>query len=137
MIRRNRAGRRAAAAVELAWLLPFLMWLCVIAADWARLLYYEIELASCARAGALWASDKDAQQMSPYTTVTDAALAAAPDLGTTPTVTAASYTDASNHGGVIVTVSMDFQTITDFPGVPHTTTITRTCEMRNAPVTAN
>jgi hypothetical protein len=125
--------RPAAAAVELAALLPFLMFLCVIATDWARLFYYTITVEACARNGALYASDPVTQSQSPYTSVQQAALAEAPSLNATATVTSANTTDATGKPAVQVTVSVPFQTLTTFPGVPSAQTLTRSVQMRVAP----
>src|SRR6185503_7594031 len=83
MMRVRRAARRTAAAtVEFAVLLPFLIYLGVIATDWARLLYYTITIESCARNGAMYASDAEVAAKSPYANVQTAALAEAPTLNT-------------------------------------------------------
>jgi len=127
-------NRRAGAAVELAALLPFLAYLAVIGTDWARLLYYTITVESCARAGALYAADPTTKGESPYADTTAAALGASPGLKPTPTVTEASDT-VDGRSGVKVTVSMPFKTITHFPGVPASQTISRSVRMRTFPVT--
>jgi len=127
-------NRRGGAAVELAALLPFLAYLAVIGTDWARLFYYTITIESCARAGALYAADPTTQGESPYTSTTDAALKSAPGLKPTPTVTQAADT-IDGRSGVKVTVSMPFKTITHFPGVPASQTISRSVRMRTFPVT--
>jgi Flp pilus assembly protein TadG len=139
MIRRTQR-RRAGAAVEFAALLPFLIFLAVIGTDWARLFYYTIAVESAARTGALWAADPQSPSVSPYPTVTAAALSACPNLKPTPTVTSQSVTvDGPGSGktspGVRVTVSVQFTTITNLPGVPHTQTLVRKVTMRNIPIT--
>lgn len=132
MMLRRTQPRRAHAAVELAALLPFIVFLAVIGTDWARLFYYTISIESCARAGALWAADPRSTTTSPYSNVTDAALAAAPGLTPTPTVTSQAIT-VDNRNAVQVTVTVDFTTLTNFPGVPKSETLTRTVSMRNIP----
>ena len=122
--------RPAAAAVELAVLLPFLMFVGVIATDWARLMYYTITIEACARNGAIYASDQDAAAKSPYANVTAAALAEAPNLDATPTVTSTATTDAVGNPAVVVKVEMPFKTITNFPGVPSSQTLSRSVQMR-------
>jgi hypothetical protein len=131
MKRAPEGGRRpAAATVELAALLPFLMFLCVIGADWARLFYYTITVEACARNGALYASDSDYRSKSPYASVQQAALAEAPTLNAAATVTTTSTTDAAGNQAVICSVSVPFKTITNFPGVPNSQTLTRNVQMR-------
>ena len=134
MRRKTRTGRPGAAVVELAVLLPFLLYLCIIAADWARLMYFTQCVNDCARSGALWASDEEYRMKSRYATVTAAALAESPGLNPTTTVAQTNYTDAGGFPAVAVQVSMAFTTIVDFPGVPHSQTVTRTVRMRVAPL---
>ena len=128
-----RVVRSGAAAVELAVLLPFLMFLCVIAADWARLMHYSIEVNDCARSGALYAADTTYASQSQYANVTDAALAETPELASTATVTS---TTSANNQYVTVTVAVPFKTITNFPGVPSSQTVSRSVQMRVAPQSA-
>ena len=142
MRRTNRTRRRGAAIVEFAVLLPFLLFLCLIAVDWARMLYFTQCINDCARSGALWASDQEVQQQSRYTNVTDAALAESPGLQPTPTVTQTFTTDGKgNPITVTVTVSMQFDTISNFEKLPggfggpkKSQTITRSVTMAVAPM---
>ena len=127
--------RAGAATVELAVLLPFLMFICVIGTDWARLLYFTITIDACARNGALYASDSVTRANSPYTNLTEAAKAEAPTLdATSMTVTQATATDSAGAAAVFVTVTIPFSTITNFPGVPSSQTLTRKVQMRVAPL---
>ena len=152
MSRKHRA-RRAAAAVEFALLAPFLVFLFVIAVDWARVFYYSIAVKNCARNGALYMSLQQSAKTttSPYTDsgivnlyvnsanpVTAAALADAPDLTPTPTVT--STTGSDSWGAYVeVTVSYPFQTVSGFSvwgfGVPSSTNVTSTVRMYVPPET--
>jgi Flp pilus assembly protein TadG len=125
-------ARPAAAAVELAVLLPVLAFLFVIAVDFGRIFYYSQVVENCARQGALYASDSKAPAAALYSSVQQAALADAPNLSPQPTVTSANGTDGSGNGYVTVTVSWTFQTITSYPGVPNVT-LSRTIQMRTAP----
>lgn len=136
MRRTKHRGRRGAAAVEFAVLLPFLLFLAVIATDWARLLYYTISIEACARAGALYAADDSIAAQSPYTNLQDHARAEAPVLGTAVTVTKATTT-VNGRNGVAVTATYSFSTLSNFPGVPRAQTLTRTVVMRRVPITVN
>src|SRR6516164_7092738 len=125
---RKRTVRKGAQVVEFAVLLPFLAFMFVIAVDWARIFYYSIAVANCARNGALYLSQQQSARTttSPYTDsgyvnlyvssaspVTAAALADAPNLAPTPTVT--STTGSDRYGPYVeVTVSYPFQTVTNF-----------------------
>jgi Flp pilus assembly protein TadG len=125
--------RSAAATVELAVLLPFLMFLIVIGVDYGRIVYYSVTVENCARNGALYAGDPVAASQSPYASLQDAALADAGDLSPPPTVTSTNGVDAAGNPYVDVTVSWTFQTITTYPGVPSQTTLTRTVRAQVAP----
>jgi Flp pilus assembly protein TadG len=133
MRKRANHERKAAAAVELAVLLPILAYLFVIAVDYGRIIYYSQIIENCARQGALWASDPKAPAYNLYTNVTDAALADAPSLSPKPTVTSGSGTDSAKNNYVTVTVKWTFTTITNYPGAPSSLTLTRTVQMRSAP----
>lgn len=134
IVRRRRQSRFGAATVELAVLLPFLLYMAVIAVDWARLLYYSISIENCARTGAIWSCDPITQGQSPYTNVTDAALSEAPGLTPVPSVASVKTTDSAGTW-FTVTVSANYQTITNFPGVPQSQPISRIVTMRAAPTT--
>jgi len=134
--RGKRPRRRGVAAVELAILLPILAFLCVLAVDYARIFYFSQTITACARNGALYACDAYVRAESPYRSVEEAALADAANLNdprNPPTVTTANGTDASGKGYVEVTVRYSFKTVSRFPGVPNTTTLSRTVRMTVAP----
>ena len=132
-MRRRHHPRRGSASVELSVLLPFLSMLFVIALDWARIFYASVVVDNCARNGAMWAVDPYAMTQSPYPNIQAAALADAPNLTPQPTVTSASGTDANGRSYVDCTVSYNFQTLTNFPGVPSSTKVTSTVRVYLAP----
>jgi Flp pilus assembly protein TadG len=138
-MRTARRSRPATAAVELAVLLPFLMFLFVVTVDWARVFYFSVVIENCARQGALYESDPVAQGYSPYPDVTTAALADAQDLQPQPTVTTTSTSppllDAAGNPYVDVTVTWQFATVTNYPGLGSGVTLSRTVRTRVAPVT--
>lgn len=129
---RAPSRRGGVAAVELALLLPFLAFMFVIAIDWARIFYYSVTLTTCARNGALYASDPTTQSESRYANVTAAALAGASNLSPTPTVTSTTGSD-SNGSYVEVTVACQFRTLSNFPGVPSNTNLARKVRMSIQP----
>src|SRR5262249_33884537 len=127
--------RAAAAAVELAILLPFLTFVFLVAIDYCRLFYYTQVVTNCARNGALWASDPTTQPQSPYASVDAAARADAdPDVAAALTVTSTTGSD-SIGSYTDVTVQYSFQTFTSYPGIPTTSVVTRTARVRPAPAT--
>jgi Flp pilus assembly protein TadG len=133
-MRHARCSRPGAAAVELAVVLPFLMFLFLVTVDWARVFYYSVIINNCARQGAVYASDPVAATQSPYASVTDAALADAPDLQPQPTVSTAGGVDDAGNPYIDVTVNWQFPCITNYPGIGSSVQLSRTVRARVAPV---
>jgi hypothetical protein len=78
MIRQNskRCGRRGAATVELAVLLPFLAFMFVIGVDWSRIFFTSMTIQNAARNAAYYASEYPGvtdKMIYGYPTVWDAA----------------------------------------------------------------
>lgn len=139
--RLNGHSRRGVAAVELAVLAPFLVFLVLIAVDFARIFYMSQTLANSARNGALWESDPYVRAESIYKTVDEAALADATNImnepNNKPRVSTASGTDASGVQWVEVTVKYRFRTVSRFPGIPNDVDLARTVRMARAPLNPN
>ena len=148
--------RKGVQVLEFAVLLPFLAFMFVLVIDWARIFYYSIAVTNCARNGAMYYARQQSAvtTTAPYTDdglvnlylgaspdpVTAAALADAPGLTPTPTVTSTTGTDS--YGPYVeVTVSYPFQTVTNFSVgnflVPSSTNVTRTVRMYVPPETPN
>lgn len=127
--RHRRAG---AAVVELAILLPLLVFLFVITVDFARVYYCSLTLTNCARAGALYASDPTGNVESPFASAEAAALAEATNLSPPPRITQSTGAGGSH---VAVTADYTFTTITSFPGVPNSINLSRTVYAAIAPKT--
>src|SRR5687767_1445455 len=89
--------RRGAAAVEFALVLPLLLVLTVAAVDFARVYHYSQIVTDCARTGAMFASNPDVADPSPYETAEEAALAGAASLKPAPTVEIAQGTDSTGN----------------------------------------
>lgn len=125
-----RGPRLGAATVELAVLLPFLVFLLLVVWDFGRIFYYAQVVDGCARAGAMYACDPYGATMSPYATVEEAARADAPsDLRDAMEVkTPVRGTDADGRY-VEVTVVYHFTTVAQYPGIPDMD-ITRTVRVR-------
>ena len=115
--------------------LPGLLFLTMATIDFSRVYYYSATVASCARNGALYACDGLAQADSPYTSVSQAALADASNLSPSPTVSSAVGVDSTGASYVEVTVTYTFQTIVNYPGIPSSSTVSRKVRMRVAPTT--
>src|SRR5688572_31514655 len=116
--RRIACRRCGTAVVELALLLPLLVFLFLVATDFARVFYFSLSLTNCARAGALYASDPSTADESPFANVQAAALADATNLSPTPTITSTTGIDGLGRKFVSVTANYTFQTVTGFPGIP-------------------
>jgi Flp pilus assembly protein TadG len=139
MLRRApaQAGRprRGAAIVELAVLLPLLVFLFLIAIDFGRIFYCSLTVENCARNGALYASGVANSQM-PYADIQSATLADGGNLSPPlqkENVAVTNGTDADGNPVVKVTVTYTFQSLTSFPGIPASMTFTRAAQMRVAP----
>jgi hypothetical protein len=105
----------------------------VVAVDWSRVFYAAVVVDNCARNGAIYASDPYAPVQSPYPSLTAAALADASNLNPQPTVTWATGVDDNGRAYTDCTVTYNFQTLTNLPGVPKSTVITRTVRGYTAP----
>jgi Flp pilus assembly protein TadG len=127
---RKRQPRRGVAAVELAFLAPFLIFLFVIGVDWARVFYYTVTINDCARNGAAYLSDPFMQAYSQFPNYQAAALAGT-NLSPAPTVTSSSGSDSYGSYSE-VTVAYTFTTVTQYPGIPSNMTVQKTVRMYTA-----
>ena len=137
--RRGRR-RRGAAAVELALVMTTLVTLVLGAIDFGRFAYDLIAVTNAARVGASYgmmnnysASTQSAWQSNIIAAAT-AELSGQDDyssgnLNATPP-TVAVVIDSNGLRRVRVTVNYRFQTLVNWPLIPHTTTIKRIAEMR-------
>jgi Flp pilus assembly protein TadG len=125
--------RRGGAVLELALLLPFLCFTFVVAIDYARLFYHYTIVTNCARNGALYGSSASQAAATPYTSISQAALAGAGDLKPQPTVTSTTGSDVNGNPYVQVSVTYPFNLITHFPGMPASVTLNRMVQMRVGP----
>jgi Flp pilus assembly protein TadG len=132
-----RQPRRGAAVVELAIVLPLLVFLFVVAIDYCRLFYFSQIVGNCARNGAMYCCDPYSPMRSLYADTEAAALADAFDpMRSEMEVT--TETDSDSYGEYArVTVTYPFKTITRYPGIPRTVTITRVAQTRIAPAVPN
>ncbi|MGO8746486.1 MAG: TadE/TadG family type IV pilus assembly protein [Thermoguttaceae bacterium] len=126
--RRSSSNDRGAAAVEFAIVAPVLALLLVIALDYARVFYDTVTLWNCARQGGLYMSNLNPTAQSPYANVTAAAQADSGNLSTQPTVTSSTGT-LSGLNSATVTTTWSFSTITDYPGVGGTVSLSRSVQM--------
>jgi len=146
----QRATRPGATVVELAFVLPFLLFLFVIAVDYARIFYYGIILENCARNGAYYASDYPNanyvyNDIYGYKNLDEAVYKDAANIRPLPkyTVTYSSSLKGSygaaplNTGYVQLTLTWQFKTITQFPGVAGTVDMQRSVIMKMSPVMPN
>jgi Flp pilus assembly protein TadG len=145
---RQAEPRQATAVVELVVLLPFLCFLLVIAIDYARLFYFAVTVQNCARNGAYYASDYPNNSylyndIYGYANLNDAILRDAGNLSPAPTYqvmygtsTAGPFDQSTKPTGdcyVQVTVNWTFTSLTNFPLLPSTVTLSRSAVMEVAP----
>jgi hypothetical protein len=134
-------GRRAMAAVELALLLPLLVFAAMATVDFARVAYVQVTLQNCARNGALYEFYKAAGYEVPsgWTSLSTAVQADAGNLTITVPSTYGGNSNpyspqASSNNYVTVTVQCNFTLITlgsdgNFPSIGHTVTLTQQASM--------
>ena len=132
---RERTLRRGAAIVEMAIVLPLLIFCVAAGADYARIFYYSTTVANCALNGATYASRSSYDASSPYQSLTAAALADATDLSPAPTVASTTGVDANGNSYVEVTVTYPFQTVVSWGMVPGETDVSGTVRMLKVPDT--
>lgn len=130
-------GRHGVAVVELAVILPLLVFLALIATDYARVFHFSQIVSDCARNGAMYASNVETAKDSPYVSAEEAAKANAPawmrDKLTVTVKTQSRSFSSGNLNTVTVTVSYPFTTVTNFPWIPRQTTISKSVEMVEVP----
>jgi Flp pilus assembly protein TadG len=130
----RRAQRRSGVAVvELAVLLPLLVFLFVIGIDFARLFYHLVTVSAAARNGAHWGS-LEPKNSTDTVGIEKAALSDAQNLSPAPKVYSKTGTDELGHPCVVVRVEWTFNTVSRFPLVPSTVNLTRAVQMRIAPL---
>ena len=133
-MRSQHSSRRpkAAAAVELALILPVLCFIAAITIDYSRLFYHWTTITACAYNGAMYASLNPTASNSE---ISNAALLDATNLtNPAPTVSSPSYVkDSSNNQYVEVTVSYTFQAKFPWPGMPTTVALSRKLQVAMTP----
>lgn len=122
-------GRRGAAMAEMAILLPFVVFLFLVALDFCRVFNCTQTLQGCAHAGALYASGNAlaSPEVTPEQAAKQAALAEATMLD--PPLRAEDVTVSFAGDAATVKVSYEFRTLTGFPGLPRALTLEKTVRM--------
>jgi Flp pilus assembly protein TadG len=139
------------AAVEFAFVLPFLTALAVFAIDFTRIFYVSITLENCVHNGALFGSqawDNQNQQwigntqywQGPNGQLVSLETVAAqldganlnPALADA-NVNVSSSTDADGNPVNLMTITYTFNTLVDYPGVPSPVSMSRTAQVRVTP----
>ncbi len=145
-MRRSRTKKvstqKGMAVVELAFLLPFLCGLFVMAVDFARVFYFDLTLANAARNGAIYGSQDPtkANDTSGIQTRTDYDLTNLPTVqvnGVQYPLVSSSTDSSTNPTTLTVTVTYPFTTITKYPVIPHQLLLTRTVQMSVTPLLPN
>jgi Flp pilus assembly protein TadG len=132
MTRPNRAPSRrrsGAAAVEMAVMLPFLLYLAMIGVDYGRIVYSLVTITNAARNAAMYQADPALAATLPYASAALAGQAEAANLSPAPSVSTASGTDASGNAYVEATVTYTFRGLSRYPGLPRSVTLRRTVRM--------
>jgi Flp pilus assembly protein TadG len=124
--------RRAAAAVELALLLPWLLFICLAATDFAKVCRVYMIVTWSARDGARYGSSSSTASTD-TNGIQSAAQADAGDLSPLPSISSTTGTDTDSKSKtytyVSVTASYTFSTLVPYPGIPSSLTLGRTVKM--------
>jgi Flp pilus assembly protein TadG len=136
--RRRRWAARGQSYVELAFALPALVLILVMAADFGRLFYTYVEVINAARAGAQYGSNSvitaaDAAGMKTAATqdganvsnltVTANQCTCGTATGSIPKCASTFCTNDPQGNYVLVNAQASFSTITKYPGVPSSVTL--------------
>jgi hypothetical protein len=108
----------------------------VITIDFARVYWFFLTVSSCARNGAMHASDPAATIASPYASPEEAALADATSMHPALTVDDVTMTPPGTDAygdWVECTVQYTFNPMIAYPGLPSSFTLSRTVRMRRVP----
>lgn len=132
-IHRETSPRHGAAVVEFALLLPLLLVLFLAAVDFARIYRCTQIVADSARMGAMYLSNPDMSDKTPYATFQEATLACASGLSPPPSVTSRDGIDACGNRYYEVTVTYTFSLVSRAVGVPSTMTVKRSTRARMYP----
>src|SRR5256885_12780839 len=124
--------RSGSVAVELAILLPLIVFFAVIGVDYARVFSRTMILETASRNAAFWAC-QDIDHANNTAGIVSVAQQDLTDVSPTPTVTSNVYNGGDGFQYVRVTITMPFDTVTSFPGVPKSSNLSRTTDMRILP----
>jgi Flp pilus assembly protein TadG len=132
---RSAHPRSGAASVELAVLAPYLCLVFVLAVDYGRIFYFSLTVNNCARNGAVYAS-QDAAHALDTDNITRVSKLDFPSYLQDSSLNVSSTTDSTTSPTwVEVTVTYNFTTLTNYPGIPSTTTLTRKVRTEVVPAT--
>ena len=118
----------------MVFMAPLLMFLAVIGVDYARVFSRTLILESASR-NACWYACQDQDHANNTTMIQSVAAKDLTDVDPAPTVATQQFDRADGFRYVQVSVTMTFTTITNYPGVPSSSTLTRMTEMRICPTT--
>jgi Flp pilus assembly protein TadG len=126
--------RPGVACVELAFVAPLLCFLFVLAIDYSRIFYFTMVVTNCARSGAIYGMQTPATA-NDQTGIAAAATVDAGNLNLTKLSVTSSTDSDTSPTYVNVTVTYPFATLSNFPGISSTTTISRTIRLLIPPLT--
>jgi hypothetical protein len=134
-IRPLSEARPGAAAVELAILLPLLLFCSMAVFDFSRVAYVQVTLQNCARNGALYEFYKASSYSMPSNWTSLSSAVTADEFGLTVTATAATPSPPLvSNNYVTVTATATFTPVTvgvlkGFPSIPSSITLSQTATM--------
>jgi Flp pilus assembly protein TadG len=134
---KRRTSRRGTAAVELACLLPLLLFLSLATVDFARVAYVQVTLQNCARNGALYEFNTKAGLPVP-SNWTSLSAATQADEGSLSVSATATSPGSSTDNSVTVTATATYSLISlpsikAFPAIPGSFTLSQSATMPYPP----
>jgi hypothetical protein len=132
-IRKQQAGRKAAAAAELAILLPFLGFVFMGVLDFCRAYFCSQTVEAAAHSGAMFASGTSLPPSGTSASAAAQQVAVAEGASLNPPLTTSNVNVSTAGGVATVTVTYDFQMLFGYVGMPSTISIVRTVNMNVAP----
>jgi Flp pilus assembly protein TadG len=130
---RPRCNRRGAVVVEMAVLLPFMVFIFLMTVDFCRIFYVTQTLQSCAYSGALYGSQVAGSSSGAQAAAQAAAVAEGTTLNPALTDNQVTYSPPDANNNIKVTVTYPFKTLTPLPGFSLTTNLSRSVTMVVAP----
>jgi Flp pilus assembly protein TadG len=130
ILRHHQVFRPGAAILEGGLILPIMIMLIGIAADYSRVVYNSVTISGAARNGAIYEFDPYSYTESNYASYTNAVQADATNLGANLSMSKSTVVLPSGATNVSITVNTNFQMLANWFVLPQQKNVTRTVVIR-------